>query len=83
MRNYRGELAECTTANLFIVKDGAALTPPARRRPAGRHPHASSCSTSAVMSASASLNRCCEDEDLFGADEAFLTSTTREICARS
>ena len=28
MRNYRGELAECTTANLLIVKDGAALTPP-------------------------------------------------------
>ena len=28
MRNYRGELAECTTANLFIVKDGATLTPP-------------------------------------------------------
>src|SRR5262249_56190897 len=28
MRNYRGELAECTTANLFIVKNGEALTPP-------------------------------------------------------
>ena len=28
MRNYRGELAECTQSNLFIVKDGAALTPP-------------------------------------------------------
>src|SRR5688500_18320070 len=28
MRNYRGELTECTTANLFVVKDGVALTPP-------------------------------------------------------
>src|SRR6185295_5600080 len=28
MLNYRGELAECTTSNLFVVKDGAALTPP-------------------------------------------------------
>src|SRR5581483_4412659 len=28
MRNYRGELAECTQSNLFIVKDGRALTPP-------------------------------------------------------
>ena len=28
MRNYRGELAECTQSNLFIVKNGAALTPP-------------------------------------------------------
>src|SRR5215203_1286703 len=28
MRNYRGEIAECTTANIFIVKDGVAVTPP-------------------------------------------------------
>src|ERR1044071_9242374 len=28
VRNYKGELAECTQSNLFIVKDGAALTPP-------------------------------------------------------
>src|SRR5213076_3090239 len=28
MRNYRGELAECTQSNLFVVKNGAALTPP-------------------------------------------------------
>src|SRR5947209_821220 len=28
MRNYKGELAECTQSNLCIVKNGAALTPP-------------------------------------------------------
>src|SRR5436190_9124407 len=28
MRNYRGELTECTTANLFVVKNTVALTPP-------------------------------------------------------
>ena len=28
MRNHRGELAECTTSNLFLVIDGEALTPP-------------------------------------------------------
>src|SRR5207253_10289376 len=28
MRNYRGELAECTQSNRLIVKDGTALTPP-------------------------------------------------------
>src|SRR4029453_17485259 len=28
MRNFKGELAECTQSNLFIVKNGAALTPP-------------------------------------------------------
>ncbi len=39
MRNYRGELAECTTSNLFIVKNGEALTPPLRVGPARRdHP---------------------------------------------
>src|SRR5580700_10175979 len=27
MRNYRGELAECTQSNLFVVRDGTALTP--------------------------------------------------------
>src|SRR5205807_1954025 len=27
MRNYRGELAECTQSNLFVVRGGAALTP--------------------------------------------------------
>ncbi len=29
MRNYRGEIAECSQSNIFIVKDGVALTPPA------------------------------------------------------
>jgi branched-chain amino acid aminotransferase len=28
MRNYRGEIAECSQSNVFIVKDGVALTPP-------------------------------------------------------
>ena len=28
MRNYRGEIAECTTSNLFVIRDGTALTPP-------------------------------------------------------
>src|SRR5919201_4037508 len=28
MRNYKGELAECTQSNLFLVKNGVTLTPP-------------------------------------------------------
>src|SRR5947209_4900266 len=28
MRNYRGELTECTQSNLFVVKNRVALTPP-------------------------------------------------------
>ena len=28
MRNYKGEIAECTQSNFFIVKNGVAVTPP-------------------------------------------------------
>jgi branched-chain amino acid aminotransferase len=78
MRNYRGELAECTTANIFVVRNGEALTPPLDAGllagvtreflleigpPAG------------IPVREANLR----DEDLLAADEAFLTSTTREI----
>jgi len=77
MRNYRGELTECTTANLFVVKDGTVLTPPLDAgilagitrefifeigRAAGIDVHEAAL----------------RDEHLYGADEAFLTSTTRE-----
>ncbi len=78
MRNYRGELAECTTSNLFVVVDGAALTPPLESGllpgitreflfDVGAEEH--------VPVREAVLT----DADLFGADEAFLTSTTREL----
>jgi branched-chain amino acid aminotransferase len=78
MRNYRGELAECTQSNLFIVKDGAALTPPLD---AGLLPGI----TREFLFEVGAHNRVpvreqvLRDDDLFGADEAFLTSTTREI----
>jgi len=78
MRNYRGELAECTTANLFVVKDGEALTPPLDAGllagitreylfEAGRD------------TGIAVREQTLRDADLLGADEAFLTSTTREL----
>ena len=78
MRNYRGELAECTQSNLFIVKNGAALTPPVD---AGLLPGI----TRALLfeiGEEAGLpvrEQVLRDEDLFGADECFLTSTTREV----
>ena len=77
MRNYRGELSECTTANLFIVKDGAALTPPLESG-CCRALRASSSSRSARRLAWTVREEVLRDEDLFSADEAFLTSTTRE-----
>src|SRR5205814_1536717 len=78
MRNYRGELAECTQSNLFIVKNDAALTPPLD---AGLLPGITRefvfeiGSEAGVPVREAVLH----DEDLSGADEAFLTSSTREL----
>jgi branched-chain amino acid aminotransferase len=78
MRNYRGELAECTTSNLFIVKRGVALTPPLD---AGLLP---GITREFVFDVGREVNipvreETLRDADLFGADEAFLTSTTREV----
>lgn len=78
MRNYRGELAECTQSNLFIVKDGAALTPPID---AGLLP---GITRAFLFEVGAEIGipvreQVLRDEDLFGADECFLTSTTREV----
>jgi branched-chain amino acid aminotransferase len=78
MRNYRGELAECTTANLFIVKDGAALTPPldAGLLAGITREFVFEVGRDAGIAVREQVLR---DADLFGADEAFLTSTTREL----
>src|SRR5438128_27300 len=78
MRNYRGELAECTQSNLFIVSGGAALTPPVD---AGLLPGITRAFLFEVGDERGIPVReaVLRDEDLFGADEAFLTSTTREV----
>jgi branched-chain amino acid aminotransferase len=78
MRNYRGELTECTTSNLFIVKNGAALTPPLD---AGLLPGITreflfeiAQDTGVPM-----REQTLRDEDFYSADEAFLTGTTRGV----
>jgi branched-chain amino acid aminotransferase len=78
MRNYRGELAELSTANIFVVKNGAALTPPLG---SGLLPGITREFLFEVGAEAGILVReqVLKDRDLFGADEAFLTSTTREI----
>ncbi|HEX3702787.1 MAG TPA: aminotransferase class IV [Vicinamibacterales bacterium] len=78
MRNHKGELAECTQSNLFIVKHGAALTPPID---AGLLP---GITRAYLFEIGAELGipvreQVLKDVDLFGADECFLTSTTREV----
>ena len=77
MRNYRGELTECTTSNLFIVKNKVALTPPLE---AGLLP---GITREFLFDVGKQIGvdvreQILRDDDLFGADEAFLTSTTRE-----
>ena len=78
MRNLRGELAECSQSNLFIVKGGSAFTPSVeagllagitREFLFDVAQEIGVPMTESVMT----------DEDLLGADEAFLTSTTREL----
>jgi branched-chain amino acid aminotransferase len=78
MRNYRGELTECTTANLFIVKNKVALTPPIE---AGLLP---GITRELLFDIGKDVGvevaeKVLGDDDLFRADEAFLTSTTREL----
>jgi branched-chain amino acid aminotransferase len=78
MRNHRGELAECSQSNLFIVRDGAALTPPLG---AGLLP---GITREFVFELGAEEGIAVREEtlrleDLLGADEAFITSTTRNI----
>jgi branched-chain amino acid aminotransferase len=78
MRNYRGELTECTQSNLFIVKNGVAFTPPLESGllPGITREFVFELGRDAGIDVREQVLR---DDDLFGADEAFLTSTTREV----
>jgi branched-chain amino acid aminotransferase len=78
MKNYRGEICECSQSNFFLVKDGTALTPPLE----------SGILAGVTRGFVFALGRECgipvreavlREEDLEGASEAFITSTTREI----
>jgi branched-chain amino acid aminotransferase len=76
--NERGEVAECTSANIFCVKDGAVYTPPL----------SSGCLegvTRGVLleiapQAGVTLaEKTLRPEDLFSAEEVFITSTNRAL----
>lgn len=78
MRNYRGELTECTQSNLFIIKNGAVFTPPLESGllPGITREFVLELGQDAGIEVREHVLR---DDDLFAADEAFLTSTTREV----
>ena len=78
LRNFRGELAECSQSNLFLVIDGALRTP---ALDAGLLAGITRefVEEVAVETGIPVVDGALHDDDLFGADEAFLTSTSKEI----
>ena len=76
--NDRGELAECAQSNIFLVRDGAALTPPLDAgllEGVTRNFVFEVGDAAGVPVREAGLWR----DDLAAADELFITSTTREV----
>jgi len=78
MLNERGEVAECTAANIFCVRGGRVCTPPL----------ASGClegvTRSVLLEIGARVGAPVEEcnllpEDLYGADEVFISSTNRSM----
>ena len=78
MLNERGEIAECTAANLYIVKGGSVLTPPLN----------SGClegvTRSILLEISGEAGTIVKEqtlrlEDLYAADEVFISSTNRHV----
>jgi branched-chain amino acid aminotransferase len=78
MLNERGEVAECTSANIFAVKDGKVLTPPLN----------SGCLEGvtrgilmevAPEAGVAVVEQMLRPEDLYSADEVFISSTNRNL----
>jgi branched-chain amino acid aminotransferase len=78
MCNYRGELSECSQSNFFLVRQGVALTP---RSSAGL---LEGVTRAFMFEVGRDVGIEVRDEtlhpaDLETADEAFITSTTREL----
>jgi branched-chain amino acid aminotransferase len=78
MCNYRGELTECSQANFFMVRDGAAVTP---QSAAGL---LEGITRAFIFELGKEIGIDVREEiltpkDLETADEMFITSTTREL----
>ena len=78
MLNERGEVAECTSANIFAVKDGKICTPPL----------SSGCLEGitrgilleiAPEAGLSVVEQTLRPEDLYSAEEVFITSTNRNL----
>jgi len=78
LKNYRGEIAECSQSNVFVVRRGVATTPALN---AGL---LAGITREFILDVAeeagvAVVPGVVQEEDLYAADEAFLTSTTREV----
>ena len=78
MCNYRGELSECSQSNFFMIRDGVVLTP---KSAAGL---LEGVTRAFLFEVGRDIGVTVRDEtlypkDLDTADEAFITSTTREL----
>lgn len=80
MLNQRGNVAECTGDNIFIVKNGEVQTPPLTEGALGgitRHAVMDICAELGIPCVEKVLNRF----DILSADECFLTGTAAEVIA--
>ena len=78
MCNYRGEIAECAQSNIFMVRDGVALTP---RLDTGLLEGVTRNFVFEVGNAAGITVReaIIQPDELAAADEVFITGTTREV----
>jgi branched-chain amino acid aminotransferase len=80
--NERSEVSECTSANIFVVKNGKVLTPPLSSgclEGVTRGILMEIAPESGVSVAAQSLH----PEDLYSADEVFISSTNRNVIGAS
>ena len=80
MLNQRGNVAECTGDNIFIIKNGEVQTPPLTEGALGgitRHAVMDICTELGIPCVEKVLNRF----DILSADECFLTGTAAEVIA--
>ncbi|NOY30721.1 MAG: branched-chain-amino-acid transaminase [Planctomycetes bacterium] len=78
MLNHKGEVAECTGDNLFLVRDGQLLTPPLDAGILG------GITRGAVIELAREtglevLETTLSQDDVYAADECFLTGTAAEV----
>ncbi len=80
MLNQRGNVAECTGDNIFIVTGGVVKTPPLTESALGgitRHAVMDICTELGIPCVECVMNRF----DILSADECFLTGTAAEVIA--